>query len=77
MLRFAPLPPNTMDAWGTRVAFDDDPPTTRLPAAVSASPTVKASAWVDVPATIVVSGISLMTGVVFAAAGAVAAMTFV
>ena len=38
--RFAPLPPNTMFAFGTSVVEDEDPETVRLAAAVSASPTL-------------------------------------
>src|SRR5437868_3895268 len=39
-VRFAPLPPNTIFAFGTSVVDDDEPETVRLEAAVSASPTV-------------------------------------
>ena len=43
-VRSAPEPPRTTLATGTRAVFDDVPVTVRLPAAVSASPTVKATA---------------------------------
>ena len=43
-VRLAPVPPNTMFAFGTRAVFDELPVTIRLAAAVSTSPTVKASA---------------------------------
>src|SRR3989442_14584593 len=45
-VRLAPLPPKTMFAFGTRVVFPELPLTTRLAAAVSASPTVNASGQV-------------------------------
>ena len=40
-VRFAPLPPNTTFALGTSVVLEELPLTVKLPAAVSASPTVK------------------------------------
>ena len=43
-VRFAPLPPNTMFALGTRAGFDELPVTVRSAAAVSTSPTVNANA---------------------------------
>ena len=52
-VRLAPLPPNTMFAFGTRAVFDELPDTVRLPAGVSRSPTVKASAAVLVFAAMV------------------------
>src|SRR5262249_47213323 len=48
-VRFAPLPPNAMPAFGTSVVFDELPLTVRLAAGVSASPTVNAIAPVAVP----------------------------
>ena len=47
-VRFAPVPPKTMLATGTRVELVVAPVSVRLPAAVSASPTVTASAPVPV-----------------------------
>ena len=47
-VRLAPLPPNAMLAAGTSAGLEELPVTVRLPAAVSASPTVKAKAPVDV-----------------------------
>src|SRR5213593_261699 len=41
-VRLAPEPPKTMLPAGTNVRLEDAPETTRLPAAVCASPTVKA-----------------------------------
>src|SRR3989442_11758810 len=41
-VRLAPEPPKTMLAAGTKVGLEEAPETTRLPAAVCASPTVKA-----------------------------------
>ena len=43
IVRFAPLPPNTIFAVGTNVVAEEVPETVRLAAAVSASPTVNAS----------------------------------
>ena len=42
-VRVAPLPPTTMFAFGTSVRLAELPLTVRVPAAVSASPTVKLS----------------------------------
>src|SRR6266566_4240848 len=47
-VRFAPEPPKTMLATGTKVGLEEAPETTRLPTAVCASPTVKAIAAVAV-----------------------------
>src|SRR6266487_2129028 len=41
-VRLAPEPPKTRLAFGTSVGFEEEPVTTRLPGAVSASFTVKA-----------------------------------
>ena len=41
-VRFAPEPPKTMLATGTKVGLEEAPETVRLPTAVCASPTVKA-----------------------------------
>ena len=76
-VRLVPLPPKTIAELGTSVVLDEEPETTRLPAAVSASLTVKPRAPVDVPAAIVVLGISLITGAMFAAEGVVTVRTLV
>ena len=47
-VRLAPLPPRRMFAFGTSWRFDDAPVTTRPPAGVSTSPTVKEIALVGV-----------------------------
>src|SRR2546425_12725344 len=47
-VRLAPEPPRTMFAAGTKVGLEDAPVTIRLPAAVWASPTVKAMGAVAV-----------------------------
>ena len=47
-VRFAPLPPNVMFAFGTSVVLLELPLSVRLLAAVSASPIVKAIAGVAV-----------------------------
>jgi hypothetical protein len=64
-VRVAPLPPNTRLAGGTRVGFDDVPLTVKLPAAVSASPTVKASAPVAVSSAVTCAAIGEIVGAVF------------
>ncbi len=61
-VRFAPLPPNTMFALGTRAVFDELPVTTRSAAAVSMSPTVNANAPVVPSSAIVWSAMSLIVG---------------
>jgi hypothetical protein len=45
-VRFAPLPPNTMLAFGTNVVEEELPETVRFAAGVSGSPTVNGSAAV-------------------------------
>jgi len=52
-VRLAPLPPNAMLAFGTRVGLEELPLTVKLAAAVSASPTVKASGPAAAPWLIV------------------------
>src|SRR5438093_3806512 len=52
-VRLDPLPPKTMFALGTKVRFVEVPLTKRLPAAVSASPTVNASGPTAVPTVVV------------------------
>ena len=52
-VRFAPLPPNTMFAFGTNVVSEDVALTTSAPAAVSPSPIVKAIAPVAVSSSVV------------------------
>src|SRR5438874_5255937 len=61
-VRFDPVPPKTMFAFGTNVGLEDDPLTTRLLAAVSASPTVKLIAPVEVSSGVLRSVISEITG---------------
>jgi len=46
-VRFAPLPPNVIFAFGTNVVADELPDTVRLSTEVCESPTVNASALVD------------------------------
>lgn len=58
-VRLAPDPPKTMFAVGTSVVFDELPETVRLPAAVSWSPTVKASALVAPPSIVKVAVIDV------------------
>src|SRR5688572_7011374 len=60
--RSAPVPPNVMLAFGTRVVFDEVPEIVKLPGCVSASPIVKAIAqlaavpFVDWSAIAVIAG---------------------
>src|SRR5262249_40881940 len=51
-VRLAPLPPKAMFAPGSSVWFDELPETVRLPAGVSASPTVKAIGPTGVPVVV-------------------------
>src|SRR3989442_12993475 len=60
--RSAPLPTNTILAFGTNAGFEDRPETTRLAAGVSASPTVNAMGGVGVLAEVVWSATALMLG---------------
>jgi hypothetical protein len=76
-VRLFPLPPKTMAELGTSVVFEEEPVTARLPAAVSASLTVKANAPVDVPAEMVRFEISLMSGALFDELGTATVKTFV
>src|SRR5437867_12659562 len=62
-VRFDPDPPKTMLLVGTSVALDEPLLNVRLPAGVSASPTVKVSAPVAVSAAVDCSGMSLIVGV--------------
>src|SRR6267143_2540075 len=64
-VRLAPLPPNTMFALGTSVGLDELPLTVRLPAALSASPTVNAIAPVGVSSLVPWSTMSEIVGAVF------------
>lgn len=66
-MRFAPLPPKTIFAFGTSVVFEEVPVTTKAAAAVSASLTLNASAPVDVFALTVWSPITEIVGAVFVA----------
>ena len=52
-VRFAPLPPKAMFAFGTSVGFDEPPLSVKLPAGVSTSPTVKLIGPTAVPAVVV------------------------
>src|SRR5207253_2322292 len=61
-VRLAPLPPNTMFAFGTSVVFDELPVTVRLAAGVSASSTVNAIAPVVESGAIVCGPIAEMVG---------------
>ena len=61
-VRFEPLPPKRMFAFGTSVGLDDDPLTSRLLAADSASPAVNAIAPVEVSSGVLRSMISEITG---------------
>src|SRR6266498_5582887 len=65
-VRFAPEPPKIMLAPGTKVGLDETPDTVRLPAAVCASPTVKAMGAVAVPWLVERSAILEIVGAVFA-----------
>jgi hypothetical protein len=66
-VRLAPLPPNTMLAFGTSVVLLDEPVTVSAPGSVWASPTVKATAPVLPSSLIVRSAMSEMVGAVLAA----------
>jgi len=66
-VRFAPLPPNTIFAFGTSVVADELPETVRFAAAVSPSPTVKANGPVDCPAVTDWLEIVEIVGAVFGA----------
>jgi len=61
-VRFAPLPPKTMFALGTRLVLFELPLSVRLPTGVSGSETVNGIAPVDVPAGVVRSRILLIVG---------------
>ena len=65
-VRVAPLPLKTRLALGTNVVFDELPVTVRLATAVSASPTVKASAPVFVSSLIVWAASAEIVGDVLA-----------
>src|SRR5215469_15242462 len=52
-VRLEPLPPRTMLALGSKVAFEDTPATTRFVAGVSRSPTVNGMGTVEVLVRIV------------------------
>jgi hypothetical protein len=64
-VRFAPEPPKTILAFGTRLVFDELALTCRLAAAVSASPTVKAMAELEEFMLTDLSVTSLMLGAAF------------
>src|SRR5438093_1425980 len=67
-VRLAPEPPKTMLATGTRVGLEEGPETIRLPAAVCASPTVKAMGAVAAFWLMDRSAMLEMVGAVFAVA---------
>ncbi len=63
-VRFVPLPPKTMLAFGASVVLEDEPETVRLPAAVSSS-TVNGIAPVAVSSAVILSAIFEIEGGVF------------
>ena len=63
-VRLAPLPPNAMFPFGTNVVFDELPLTVKLPAAVSASPTVKPIPAVAVSSLVVWLAMLVIVGAV-------------
>jgi hypothetical protein len=66
-VRFAPLPPKTMFAFGTKVGLFALPLTVRLAAAVSTSPTVKLSGPTATPALVLWFAIGVIVGGSFTA----------
>ena len=64
-VRFAPLPPNAMLAFGTRVGLLELPLKVKFPAGVSLSPTVNAIAAVGVSSFVVTALIAEIVGGVF------------
>src|SRR5499427_489152 len=66
-VRFAPLPPNTMLAFGTSACAEDVPLTVRLAAGVSASPTVKPMVLVGVSSLVTCAGTFEIVGGVLGA----------
>ena len=74
-VRFAPEPPNVMAALGTRAVLEELADKLRLPAAVSASPTVNASAPVFASSLIARLARLEIVGAVFAAAAVVTVAT--
>jgi hypothetical protein len=63
-VRLAPLPPKTMFPLGTNPVLEELPLSVRLPAAVSASPTVNAIAPVGVSSLVVWSAMFEIVGAV-------------
>src|SRR4051812_33164838 len=63
-VRLAPLPPNVIPEFGTSVALLELPLSVRLPAVVSASPTVKLIGPTVVPAVVVWLGMLEIVGAV-------------
>ena len=61
-VRLAPLPPNTILAFGTSVWSDDAPERVRLPTAVSTSPTVNDMGGVAVSSTVVLFAMLVNVG---------------
>jgi hypothetical protein len=61
-VRFTPVPPNTMFAFGTNVVSLDVPLTVKLEAAVSKSPTVNEMAEVAVSSFVDWAAMSLIVG---------------
>ena len=66
-VRFVPLPPRMIFAFGTRVVFDDVAVTVRDAAGVSTSPTAKAILPVDISSFVLLSEMSLTVGKSFTA----------
>ena len=66
-LRSAPAPPKMIFAFGTKAVFAELPPTVRLPAAVSTSPTVNDNGPVAVSSLMERLGMPLRVGASFAA----------
>ncbi len=64
-VRLEPLPPKTMLLLGSSVGLEEAPETSRLAAAVSASPTVNGRAAVEAPWVMVWLAKLEMTGAVF------------
>ena len=64
-VRFVPLPPKRMFAFGTSSRFDDSPVTTRLAAGVSTSPTVNGIAPVGVSSLVTKSAMAEISGASF------------
>src|SRR6267378_27426 len=66
-VRFAPVPPKTMFAFGTSVRSDEPPPTVRFVAGVSASPTVKPMVLEGVSSLVTWTGMLVIVGALLVA----------